>query len=286
MNFSVIIPTYNRQISLQHAIESVLKLVYDDYEVIVVDDGSTDSTHEYLSGFSHDSKIRTITELHRGPAAARNAGLRIAGGRWIAYTDDDCRVPPDWLRKFEDEFNNSSPDIIGGAARDCSGKIFSALSQEMNSHYIRYLRNHGRREFLTSNNVAYTAAAIRASGGFNEHFTHPGGEERELNRVIISRGGTCAFLPGNLVDHYHDMSARDFFRQQQNYGRGSFMLVYSHRGDDTGPPLLPPGAYVSLLSSWVKGEGVAGLRKCALFFLAQLAVAIGFVRHACSQEDE
>ncbi len=263
-----------------------MKLDYDEYELIVVDDGSSDSTHDYLGGLSQCDKIRSVVQAHRGPAAARNAGVRIARGEWIACTDDDCRVPPDWLRKFAGEIRKSAPDVIGGAVRNCSEGIFSALSQEMNSWYIGYLRNHGRTEFLTSNNIAYSTAAVRNAGGFNEHFLRPGAEERELNLLIINRGGCCTFLPENIVDHYHDMSPRDFFRQQQNYGRGSFVLEYSARGNPAGPRLLPLEAYTSLLASWLKTEGARGLRKCTVFSLAQLAVAFGYLREAFSQESE
>jgi glycosyltransferase involved in cell wall biosynthesis len=88
---SVVIPTYNRAQYVTKAIESVLAQTYTDYEIIVVDDGSTDDTLGVLQAYA--GRIRVIRQENAGPSAARNAGIEAARGRWIAFLDSD----DEWL---------------------------------------------------------------------------------------------------------------------------------------------------------------------------------------------
>ena len=87
MMVSVIIPTYNRAILLREAIESILRQTYKDYEIIVVDDGSTDQTPDVLKEYK--DKVRYIRQENKGPGDARNRGLAEADGRYIAFLDSD-----------------------------------------------------------------------------------------------------------------------------------------------------------------------------------------------------
>lgn len=92
---SVIIPTYNRAHCVGEAIKSVLDQTYKNFEIIVVDDGSTDNTEEVLATFG--DKIRVIRQENRGVSAARNAGIREARGEWLAFLDSDDLWLPDKL---------------------------------------------------------------------------------------------------------------------------------------------------------------------------------------------
>jgi glycosyltransferase involved in cell wall biosynthesis len=100
---SVIIPTYNRGWIVKEAIESVLKQDFTDFELIVVDDGSTDNTAEILHGFGSD--IRVIKQSNRGVSAARNRGIQASVGRWIAFLDSDDLWLPQKLSRQVDFFN-------------------------------------------------------------------------------------------------------------------------------------------------------------------------------------
>jgi glycosyltransferase involved in cell wall biosynthesis len=92
MKVSVIIPTYNRAVLVQEAIESVLGQTFDDYEIILIDDGSTDGTREALDRFA--SNICYIRQENRGLSAARNRALELAKGEYIALLDSDDFWPP------------------------------------------------------------------------------------------------------------------------------------------------------------------------------------------------
>ena len=92
---SVVVATYNRAKLLRETIDSILHQRFQDYELIVVDDGSTDDTRAMLAGFG--SRIRYFYQENRGPSAARNAGVRHAVGRWISIQDSDDLCAPNHL---------------------------------------------------------------------------------------------------------------------------------------------------------------------------------------------
>ena len=91
---SVVLPTYNRAATLKRAIDSVLNQTFTDLELIVVDDGSTDGTPQTLSKYADRSNVRLVSTPHRGCAAARNTGIRLSSGRYVAFQDSDDEWEP------------------------------------------------------------------------------------------------------------------------------------------------------------------------------------------------
>jgi glycosyltransferase involved in cell wall biosynthesis len=283
MTFSVIIPTYNRCQALQKALEGLFRQDFSDYEVIVVNDGSTDHTREYLATLAADGKVTHVDQENRGPAFARNAGMRRARGIYLAFTDDDCIVPPDWLRRFYQAFQDGEAEVIGGAVRNCLPEnVYSEVSQEMTNHFMEYLGNNGQSTaFLTSNNLAYKGEAVLRAGGFDERFTSAGGEERALNLQILRGGGRGRYAPTIIVDHYHHMTAQSFFTQQRNYGKGAYLLSRTLPGErGARPRSIPLGAHCSFCLHLLLSHPLRGLLKVLLYLAAQTMVVIGFLEQA------
>jgi len=106
---SVIIPTYNRGWTLRAAVDSVLAQTYRDFELIVVDDGSTDDTAEILQSYGPD--IQVLRQANAGVSAARNTGVRSAKGAFIAFLDSDDRWRPDKLG-VQVDFFASHPEAV------------------------------------------------------------------------------------------------------------------------------------------------------------------------------
>ena len=108
---SVIIPTYNRAHLIDKAIKSVLNQTYQDFEIIVVDDGSTDNTNEVLKNFT-DSRIHYIFHTSNlGVSAARNTGIKTSQGEYIALLDSDDDWLPEKLDKQVDVLQNESSEV-------------------------------------------------------------------------------------------------------------------------------------------------------------------------------
>ena len=108
IKISAVIPVYNRAALIRRAVDSVLSQTVKPYEVIVVDDGSTDDTPRILAAYG--DKLTVIRQQNRGVSAARNAGIKAAGGDWIALLDSD----DEWLPKklqYAREFIKQNPEI-------------------------------------------------------------------------------------------------------------------------------------------------------------------------------
>jgi glycosyltransferase involved in cell wall biosynthesis len=288
MEFSVVIPTYNRLSHLRLTLQSIFGQEYNDYEVIVVDDGSTDGTDSYLRSLVAP-KLKWIFQNNRGPAAARNTGIKLAQGKFIAFTDDDCAVPKNWLKNFHEVFSSTEADIVGGAVRNiCKDNIFSETSQHITNYFVEYLQQKGKQSpFLTSNNIAYRVDVLKKVGGFNECFKRAGGEERALNLKIINNGGKSIFSPDIIVDHNHDMNFRKYTRQQMNYGRGAYVL-YRVVGKDfeRRPDIIPFFVYIKLACSFFTENFIKGFSKCVLFITGQAFSVFGYCLQAAKKKQK
>jgi len=236
MTFSIVIPTFNRLSSLKRTLDSVFHQTFNpgEYEVIVVDDGSSDGTAEYLTALASARRIHYLRQEHKGPACARNAGIRAARGTYIAFTDDDCVVPPQWLQELLMVFEKEGASLIGGAVVN---KVKRSFFAEVGQFIISFLEDAinitpGQARFLTSNNIACRRVEPVAEELFDERFKSAGAEDRELCERLIHSGKKVVFEPTIQVEHYHQLTLGGFLRQQRNYGQGSYLLyrTLSERG--------------------------------------------------------
>lgn len=112
MRFSVIIPVYNVEAYLKQCVESVLAQTFTDYELLLVDDGSTDTSGEICDSYSaQDSRVRVLHQQNAGQSSARNAALDIAKGEWIAFVDSDDWIHPEMLQKLNREIERKPADL-------------------------------------------------------------------------------------------------------------------------------------------------------------------------------
>src|SRR6266536_3253697 len=122
VEFSVVIPTYNRLDFLKEAIRSVWDQTHADYEIIVVDDGSTDGTMDYL--VSLGALVKTLHQEHRGPAAARNLGVSQAAGTYVAFLDSDDFWFPWTLTALHKVIQQrDQPSLISAATVEFQGNV-------------------------------------------------------------------------------------------------------------------------------------------------------------------
>jgi glycosyltransferase involved in cell wall biosynthesis len=107
---SVVLPTYNRALTIERAIESVLNQTFADLEILVVDDGSTDDTHLVLSKYAGRSNVTLVSTPHRGCSAARNMGIKMSRGRYVAFQDSDDEWVPEKLATAMAFLDGTAPE--------------------------------------------------------------------------------------------------------------------------------------------------------------------------------
>jgi O-antigen biosynthesis protein len=228
---SIVIATCNRVRLLEECLASIEKIRYprDLVEVIVVNDGSTDNTANFLRQFCDKSELRLIclSQANQGPAAARNSGVRRASGSLIAFTDDDCTVDVNWLYALNHSIADAS---VGGVGGIISTRSKGIVSDYMSSHNIVASDIQGTRvpPFIVTANACYRKEVLTAVGGFDDHITHPGGEDPDLSWRVSASGYALKLAPTAIVNHHHKTNLLAFCRSFYHYGKGFRYLEAKH----------------------------------------------------------
>jgi len=224
---SVIISAKNAQKHIKKCLDSILKINYQNYEVIVVNDGSEDDTTKILAGYK---SIKVLTTDGIGPSAARNLAIKESGGEFIAFTDADCIVDSEWLTELLKVFVNDNVAGAGGIQKSPEddsrfGKKVQELLSILGfiSDYMKPCTKIQRAKHNPTCNVMYRKSVLVEAGGFLEGLWP--GEDVELDHRIEKKGYELMFNPGAIVYHYRPGSLRDFNRMMFCYGLSQGWLV-------------------------------------------------------------
>jgi len=247
---SVIIPTCNRPDQLSACLEAlaVQSLGRERFEVIVVDDGGAAPAEPVLAGFSARLNLRSARQSNAGPAAARNAGSRLARGHWLAFTDDDCAPAPGWLEGFQNAFSRNPDALLGGMTVNALyANPYSCASQLVQDFvYAYYNMDPIRARFFASNNIAMPADRFHALGGFNSGFRTS--EDRDLCARWLASSRPMIFTTEALVRHAHPLDLVSYWCQHRSYGRGARKFQRAFRAL-SGRSSIEPSFYYFLLRS-------------------------------------
>jgi glycosyltransferase involved in cell wall biosynthesis len=248
--FTIIIPTYGRPKQLKECLDSVTGLAYPEegFEVVVVDDGSRTSLDEIVNAFRKRINVKLLRQENAGPAAARNKGALESGGKYLAFTDDDCKPSSDWLVKLEAALN-SDPELLvaGRTVNDLPGNPFSAASQHVADFLYSYYNRNGAR-FIASNNMALSKEQFIKVGGFDITFPLAAAEDREFCDRYLHLGYKTVYAPEALVRHVHPLTLGKFVKQHFNYGQGAhrFHKIRNSRSRE-GVKIEPLDFYTGLI---------------------------------------
>ncbi|MBF0517557.1 MAG: glycosyltransferase [Nitrospirae bacterium] len=279
--FSIVIATYNRRDSVERCLHSLSLLDYHNsaFEVILVDDGGKHHLSDIINTFKDNMNISLIRQDNAGPASARNAGAAIAKGKYILFTDDDCTVSVDLLRKLETHLNNFSKCAVGGKTVNALTENIYSKAQQVLLDYLFACFNKDEITFLTSNNFAVHAGDFKAAGGFNGKFKIAGGEDRDLCRRLRAAGCPLVYAPEAQVYHYHSLSLLSFVELNFRYGRGACLLRRSaSMPQNTRVSFESIKFYLNLILHPLNSRTwVSRLTITLLLFISQCANALGFV---------
>ena len=215
---SVVLCTRNRADLFEKAMISVIRQDFPkrDYEIVVVDNGSTDGTPDIARGFQQQGTVRYVREERIGLCNARNTGWQAAAGRYIALFDDDALARPGWLQAIRDTFarSPSSIGIVGGRVDPIwQGQRPAWLSDEIAGSLTiidwgpsEKIIKDIRREWLVGANMAAPKALLAEVGGFHPWLDRVGDNllssgDVFLQKEIMRRGYQCLYVPAIAIEH-------------------------------------------------------------------------------------
>lgn len=254
---SVIIPVFNGGATVRGAIESTLAQGYDGYEIIVVDDGSTDDTADVIGSYA--SRVRLVRQSNLGPSAARNAGCRVAQGQYLAFLDADDRWRPDKLRLSIPVLQSDENTVLvysDAVPVDASGDA------QAESYVGKLGRAPSMEDLLTRWWPILPSAAVmrrdafEACGGFAEEFRSAAYED-PLLWLMMREQGPFGYLPDRLV--YYTSAPVGRRMEKYRLAQRTFMRLVQERYGDSARLLLRSTrhAYASAMSH----EGLVALRR-------------------------
>jgi GT2 family glycosyltransferase len=221
---SVVVCSYNGGQTLGECLRSLLALDYPDYEVIVVDDGSTDGTRALLADFP---TVRAVHQANRGLSAARNAGLQAATGSIIAYTDADCFASSSWLTHLVYQLQHSGAAAVGGPNLTPPDGWLAACVAAAPGQPTHVLESDQVAEHIPGCNMAFRREALAAINGFDPEF-RKAGDDVDVCWRLQQAGYWITFAPGAFVWHHRRPGPRAYLRQQAGYGEAEALLQRKH----------------------------------------------------------
>lgn len=223
---SVVVASYNGARTLPACLESLGQLNYPDYEVLVVDDGSTDTTPALAARFPQVRWLRH--ERNLGLSAARNTGIAAARGEVIAFTDADCRADEDWLYYTVAELLESGASGGGGPnLLPLDDSWIAAAVMVSPGGPAPVLLTDREAEHVPGCNMVFWKRALLEVDGFDPQFRRAG-DDVDLCWRLRQQGGRIAYSHAGFVWHARRSTVRAYLRQQYGYGEAEALLARKH----------------------------------------------------------
>jgi cellulose synthase/poly-beta-1,6-N-acetylglucosamine synthase-like glycosyltransferase len=224
---SVVVPAYNAEKTIGSCVRSLQKQSYGgQYEVIVVDDGSSDNT----ACAAAQANARVISQKNMGPAAARNRGARSAKGSIILFTDADCVADRNWIKEMISSFTDVRIAGVQGKYRTRQSGLIPVFVQEEIEQRYQEISRQKSIEFVGSYAAGYRKKAFLSVNGFDESFPQASGEDADLSFRLAKKGKRMVFNPRAIVYHTHPESLFVYLRSKYYRGYWGRLLYRKHPG--------------------------------------------------------
>lgn len=240
--FSVIVPVYNRVDEVRDLTESLLAQTDRDFELVIVEDGSTVPCRETVeAAAARGLDARYFYKENEGRSIARNYGMERARGRMFVFFDSDCVIPPDYFRTLRRELAEHPSDCYGGP--DAAHESFSDTQKAINYTMTAFLTTGGirggkvRLEKFTPRtfNMGFTREVYERVGGFREMFS----EDIDMSTRIREAGFSTQLIRPAYVWHKRRIDLRKFWRQVYVFGMSRITLQLLYPGSLKAVHTLP-----------------------------------------------
>ncbi len=223
---SVVIPAYNASNVIGRVLESLQRQTFTDFEVIVVDDGSTDDIESVVKGFK---SVKFKKQEHKGPAAARNLGIETAAGEIIAFTDTDCIADDDWLKNIDRCFTGDAAALMGRVKIPESNFVGDSISAlgfpaggTVGFEKMWKVSREGFTNHLSTCNCAVRKSAFERFGLFDEVFRRAGNEDTEFSYRLEKNNVKIKYCSDVVISHDARTDISSFLRWNLHRGEGNY----------------------------------------------------------------
>lgn len=261
---SIVVPTYNRVDCLDRClVRLAAQETREPFEIVVVDDGS-EAAERIEELVARTLGARLVRQAKRGPAAARNTGVRAARGSVVCFTDDDCEPDPNWAQTLADAVRRGA-DVAAGATRNGEDGNWFARAMHLQ---VEHFAHESGIPFAASNNIASLSRVLRQvpfDGGYTG-----AAEDRDWCARVASQGYRIEYEPAASLLHQQQLTLFGYLRKQARYGRGSWRY---HRWASQRS-FERPAFYTTLLRRGFREHALIGV----LVTIGQAALAVGYLR--------
>lgn len=231
LRYSVVVPVFNRPNEVQELLESLAVQTFRPFEVVIVEDGSTETSEAVVGQFADQLNIRYFYKKNSGPGDSRNYGMRMAGGNYFLILDSDCILPPEYMAEVDRSLKADYVDCFGGT--DTALDSFTDVQKAINFAMTSVLTTGGVRggsEKLgkfqpRSFNMGISKKAFEASGGFGR--IHPG-EDPDLTIRLWKQGFETRLFKNVSVYHKRRIDWEKFYTQVNKFGKVRPILDHWH----------------------------------------------------------
>ncbi len=230
--YSVIIPVYNRPQEVKELLESLTHQTYKNFEVILVEDGSSFSSKEVYEQYADRLSIQYFFKPNSGPGPSRNFGFQKACGEYFVVFDSDCVLPAHYFEAVDKFLKTQTVDAWGGPDR--GREDFTLLQRAMGFTMASFWTTGGIRGGKKSNfqprsfNMGISRNVYEQTNGFAfDRFA----EDIELSIRIRKLGFKASLIPDAFVYHKRRTTFKQFFSQVSNFGKGRILVGRKHKGE-------------------------------------------------------
>lgn len=284
MKYSVIIPVYNRPDEVQELLASLLNQSYSDYEIIVVEDGSTVPCKEVVERYADQLPLRYFTKTNSGPGQTRNFGAEQANGEWLLILDSDILVPEGYLQAI-DTFLAQHPEVDAFGGPDRAHESFTDMQKAINYAMTSFFTTGGIRGgkkkldkfFPRSFNMGIRTSVYRELNGFRAMRF---GEDVDFSYRIVESGHQTALIPDAYVYHKRRTDLKKFFRQVHNSGIARVNLTILHPRTLKLVHLLPSAFTIGIVVALILGIAVPFFWDLILLYCLLIACDSAIMNHS------
>ncbi len=226
MDYSVIVPVYNRRDEVRELLDSLVGQSLKDFEVVIVEDGSTDPCRDIAEEYSQALNLKYIYKENEGRSIARNVGIEASEGRYLVFFDSDCVIPRDYFADLTKALKSAPLDCYGGP--DAAHESFSDTQKAINFAMTSFLTTGGIRggrikleKFVPRTfNTGFTREVYERVGGFREMFS----EDIDMSTRIKNAGFSIGLIREAFVYHKRRVDFKKFLRQVYVFGMSRITL--------------------------------------------------------------